>query len=516
MNGIIVLFQSLLADLLNWQMLLAVFLATSLGIIIGALPGLTATMGIALLTGVTYGMNTSLAVPVLMGVYVGAIYGGSISAVLINIPGTGSAAATALDGHPLAVKGEAWMALSSTRFASFLGTLFGIICLAFFAPLISKLAEKSFASPEYFMLALFGILICGSLCSQDKPIKGWIAGFIGLMISFVGMEEIHGYQRFVYGNSNLVGGISYVPAMIGLFSIPQVLDALKSDDTKAKVESVKAQAGTMKKTLQLTKNNLWNILRSGLIGVGIGSIPGAGEDIAAWMAYDRAKNSSKHPEEFGKGAYEGVIAAETGNNACIGGAIIPLLTLAVPGSPPAAVLLGALELHGIRCGPMLSFEQPTYIYEMSAVLIVCAIALLICGLLLSRVMVSVLRIDQKKLFPIVIALCVIGSYAINLNKFDLTIMFIMGLLGYVFNAMGYSPAALVLGIILGKTCDVNFRRALLGYSWTCFFTRIISLIFVVLVLVSLLSQFPFWKKMMRSLKQKLHLQRQSGAAADAE
>ena len=500
MDGIISLFEHLFITLIDWQIVIAVLLSTSLGIVIGALPGLTATMGIALLTGVTYGMATKLAVPVLMGVYVGAIYGGSISAVLINIPGTGSAAATALDGHPLAAKGEAWEALGTTRFASFLGTIFGILCLAFFAPMISKLAEKSFASPEFFMLALFGVLICGSLCSLDKPIKGWIAGFIGLMLSFVGMEEIHGYQRFVFGNSNLIGGISYVPAMIGLFSVPQVLNALKNDDTKAKVEKLEKRSGVWGNIFGHVGKNLWNILRSGLLGVGIGSIPGAGEDIAAWMAYDRAKSASKHPEEFGHGSYEGIIAAETGNNACIGGAIIPLLTRAVPGSPPAAVLLGALELHGIRCGPMLSFEQPDYVFEMSAILIVCAIALMICGMILSRVMVSVLRVDQKKLMPIVIALCVIGSYAISLNKFDLTIMFIFGLIGYVLDACAFPPAALVLGIILGKTMDANFRRALLGYSWTCFFTRPICIVFVILIVASICSKMPWWKKMMGAIK----------------
>ena len=350
------------------------------------------------------------------------------------------------------------------------------------------------------MLALFGILICGSLCSLDKPIKGWVAGFIGLMLSMVGMEEIHGYQRFVYGHANLIGGLAYVPAMIGLFSIPQVLDSLKTDDTKAKVENVNVKSGTMKRVIHYTKVNLFNILRSGLIGVGIGTIPGAGEDIAAWMAYNSAKNGSKEPEKFGRGSIEGMIAAETANNACIGGAIIPLLTLAVPGSPPAAVLLGALELHGIRCGPMLSFEQPDFIFEMSAVLIICAIALFVCGLLLSRAMVYVLRIDQKKLFPIVVALCVIGAYAINLNRFDLTIVFIFGVVGFLFNSMGYPPAALVLGMILGNTCDVNFRRALLGYSPTCFITRPISLIFTILVLISLLSQFRFWKDMMAKIR----------------
>lgn len=491
--GILLLFKEFFNQL-SVSVLLVVALSTSLGIIIGALPGLSATMGIALLTGLTYNLPSHLAIPILMGIYVGAIYGGSISAVLINIPGTGASAATALDGFPLAQRGEAVKALTTTRVGSFIGTIFGLICLVSFAPTISVIAERSFASPEFFLIAIFGIIICGSLTSEDIPIKGWIAGFIGLMVSFVGIEEIHGYQRFTFGIPALIGGIAFIPAMIGIFGIPQIFETLKDKNPATKVteldKNVKAASIT-----PILKKNWFNILRSGLIGVGVGSIPGVGEDIAAWLSYDSAKKSSKTPEEFGNGSYEGLIAAETGNNACIGGSIIPLLTLGVPGSPPAAVLLGALLLHGIRPGPMLAFEFPNFIYEITAILIICAIALLVCGLLLSKVMVKILKIDPKKLMPIVGALCLIGAYAINLNKFDLTIMYIFGLVGYVLISLGYPPAPLILGAILGPIADANFRRTLIssGGSLEPFFTRPIAIFFVILITLSIVSQTKTWK-----------------------
>lgn len=493
--GIIILFEEIVKSF-NWQVMLAISASTSLGIIIGALPGLTATMGIALLIGLTYKMSIAIAIPVLMGIYVGAIYGGSISAVLINIPGTGASAATALDGYPLAQKGEAVTALYATRVASFIGTIFGLICLASFAPPISVIAERSFASPEFFLLALFGIVICGSLTSGDKPIKGWIAGMIGMMVSFVGIEEIHGYQRFVFDNPNLIGGIAFIPVMIGVFGIPQIISTLKCGNvnfatSRTDNDNVKGRL------FNIIVKNWRTILKSGFIGVGIGTIPGVGEDIASWMCYDRAKKASKHPELFGKGSYEGLIASETGNNACIGGAIIPLLTLAVPGSAPSAVLLGALYLHGIRPGPMLTFEFPRYIYEMTATLFWCSIALLIFGLLLSSVMVKVLKIKPTILMPIVGALCVIGAYAIGINKFDIYVMSASGFIGYFLIEMGYPPAPLILGAILGPLADSNLRRTLLSSDGSLmpFFTRPISLIFVVLIAVSILSQFTFWKKL---------------------
>ena len=494
--GFGILFQEL-AGLFDAFLIATILLSTSLGIIIGALPGLTATMGVALLTGLTYGMPTRFAIPILLSIYVGAIYGGSISAILINIPGTAASAATALDGYPLARKGEGIKALYITRIASFLGTIFGMLCLLNFAPPLSRLGERHFASPEFFLLAIFGIVICGSLTSTDKPIKGWIAGFLGLMISFIGTEEIYGYPRYTFGFADLLSGIPFIPAMIGVFGIPQILNTLKDPNAEFKI----MEAGKLRlKDMQIfavIRKNIFTILRSGLIGVGVGSIPGVGEDIASWLSYDRAKKASKKPEEFGNGSYEGIIASETGNNACIGGSIIPLLSLGVPGSPPAAVLLGALFLHGVRPGPMLAFENPTFSYTMTAILMYCAFALLICGFVLSGFMAKVLEVKPAILMPIVGALSIIGSYAIGIRIFDVKVMVVFGILGYFLVEMGYPPAPLILGTILGPIADANFRRTLLTSdgSLVPFITRPVSLVFVILIAWSIFSMTATYRKL---------------------
>ncbi|MCC8191108.1 MAG: tripartite tricarboxylate transporter permease [Planctomycetes bacterium] len=492
MESFVILAEELWA-LLHAKLLLVTFCSTCAGIIIGAMPGLTATMGVALLTGLTYNMPTAMAIPVLLGIYVGAVYGGSITAVLINIPGTPSSAATALDGYPLARQGNALRALNLTRYASFLGTIIGVVCLFSFSNPISRIAERHVASPEYFMLAVFGVLICGTLTATDRPVKGWIAGMIGLMISFIGMEEIHGYQRFTFGSMELMSGIAFIPAMIGIFGVPQILDTLKNPDEAFIITDI---AGSQDKWgffdyLRMVKKYARTIVRGGLLGVGIGSIPGVGEDIAAWMSYDRAKKASKEKELFGKGSYEGVIASEVGNNACIGGAIIPLLTLAVPGSPPAAVLLGALYLHNIRPGPMIHLEFPRLSYHMTAVILIASFTLLIGGLILTSVMVHVLRIKPALLMPIVSALSVIGAFAIGARHFDLYVMLVFGFAGFALNAMGFPPAPLILGMILGPIADGNFRRTLLASDGSIlpFFTRPISLLFVILIALTLMSQF---------------------------
>ncbi len=513
MDSFVILAEELWA-LMDWQLLLATFLATCAGIVIGALPGLTATMGVALLTGLTYNMSATLAIPILMGIYVGAIYGGSISAVLINIPGTASAAATALDGHPLARQGQALQALNLTRYASFVGTLIGVLCLFSFANPISRIAERHVASPEFFLLAVFGILICGSLTATDRPVKGWIAGMIGLMISFIGIDEIHGYQRFTFGSMELLSGLAFIPAMIGIFGIPQILETLQNPDEEFVVVDIsksKKDAWSVFDYLRLVRKYLWTIIRSGLIGVGIGSIPGVGEDIAAWMSYDRAKKGSKEKEKFGHGSYEAVIAAETGNNACIGGAIIPLLTLAVPGSPPAAVLLGALYLHNIRPGPMIHLEFPRLPFQMTAIIILAAFALLVGGLILTSIMVKVLRIRPGMLMPIVAALSVIGAYAIGVRQFDLYVMLGFGFAGYALNAMGYPPAPLILGMILGPLADGNFRRALLASDGSLlpFVTRPVSILFMAMIVLTLASQFGVFDRLFGRKKK-------AGAAEDGQ
>lgn len=489
MVGLIYFFDAIKA-LLTFQSLILLFFSTALGLVIGALPGLTATLGIALLTGLTFSVPRMHAFTVLMGVYFGAIYGGSITAILINIPGTGSAAATCLDGYPLALKGKAGSAIRITRAASVFGTFFGAICLVTITPLIVKLALQ-FTSAEYFLLALFGILICGSVSASDLSVKGWAAGVIGIFIAIVGIDPIQGLSRFTLGSRNLLSGISIIPPMIGFFAIPQIIKTLCFEKNK-KNELLQNESSDKKvSTFGMLIKHKGVIARSAAIGLGIGALPGAGENIAAWLAYGDAKKSSKHPEKFGTGIYEGIIAPEVANNAAIGGALIPLLSLAVPGSPPAAVLLGALLLHGIRPGPMLAAESPMFVYEISALLFLGSLVLWAVGVLLSRPINKIITIPNGILMPIVAVLCVIGAYSINNSMFDLLIMFVFGIIGYVLTMMEYPAAAIVLGMILGGLFDENLRRALLvsGGSIMPFFVRPVALVFSIAVLFTILAPF---------------------------
>jgi len=484
MTGFVLFFQQLTL-LLTPQLLILMFLASVLGVTIGALPGLTATMGIALLTGLTFKATEAQSFTILIGIYVGAIYGGSISAILINIPGTASAAATCVEGHRIALRGEARSAIEATRTASIIGTIIGMIALLFIAPILTKVALM-FTSPEYFMLALFGVLICGSVGTSDVPVKGWIAGLFGLFFATIGQEGIFSVQRFMFGNSNLIGGISLIPAMIGFYAIPEIIKALaEKSKTTVKIET----AGKRVPMWPIMKNSLRTIVQSSLIGVGIGALPGVGEDVAAWVSYSTAKKTSKHPEEYGKGSYEGAIAPEVGNNAAIGGAIIPMLTLAVPGSPPTAVLLGALMLHGIRPGPMLMTETPYFLYQICAMLFLATVAMWLVGMLIARPMSSILKISPAYLMPVVAAISIIGAFAINLTLFDLGVVFIFGILGYILDKMGYSPAPIVIGLILGNMIDTNFRRTLIvsDGSFLPFITRPIPLIFLAIIVFTIVK-----------------------------
>lgn len=479
------------------------FIACSfLGIVFGCLPGLTASIAIALLTGLTYGTTLDSALIMLLSSYVGAIYGGSISAVLIGIPGTGSAAATVLDGHPLALKGEGAKALSLATIASFFGTLFGILCLALFTPLLLKLS-LNFTSVEYTLLSIFGISICGTLTSAGKPIKGWISGFIGLFFATIGFDPINSYPRFTFGIPALLGGVQMVPAMIGLFGIPCVFVAMANvgkDESITKVASQKSD-GMLKTLIKHWKT----ILRSGVIGSFVGAIPGVGEDIAAWLSYDIAKKSSKNPEEFGKGAYEGIVAAETGNNACIGGAMIPLLSLGVPGSGPCAVLLGALTLHGIRTGPMLAKSNPEFIPQICTILIVAAFFMRFGGLLMCKIAPKVLSIPTFILMPIVATLCVIGSYAIYVTQIDITMMFVLGLVGFAMDRLKYPAAPAVLGLILGNLLDSSMRRSLIATNGSLinYVTRPIAMVVLVLIIFSLFMQTPVYQKITAAIEKKI-------------
>ncbi len=454
--------------------------STVMGVVFGALPGLTATLVVALLSSVTFGLPTEISMVALIGAYVGAIYGPSHSAILLGIPGTSAGAATALDGHPLAMQGYGGQTIATATIASAIGTVVGILAMLLVIPVLVQLALK-FTSFEFFLLALFGVLICGSLTSPDMPAKGWIAGVLGLLVSTIGMETIQGFQRFTFEIPELAGGIDVVPVILGGFALPQIIRVLRD-----KHDREYAKLSTVRPYWQKLRQGWKGIARSGLIGVGIGSIPGVGEDVAAWTSYDTAKKLSKEPESFGKGNIQGVIAAETANNACIGGAIIPVLTLGIPGSPPAAMLLGAMWLHGVRPGPMLSFAFPNFIPHIAATLFLAALVMPVCGLLMARVTVHILRIPTGILMPLVAMFSVLGSFALGLNVFNIYLMFLFGVLVYILEEMGYPVAPMVIGVILGQMADVSLRRGLLvsDGSLLPFFTRPVALVLVLLIVLS--------------------------------
>jgi putative tricarboxylic transport membrane protein len=477
--------------LLNPRNLFLLFFCTLVGIFFGAMPGLTATLGVALLTTLTYGLPRETAMLALLSIYVGAVYGGSYASILINIPGTAASAATAIDGYPLACKGEAGRALGITTTSSWLGTMFGMVVLVTVSPLIVRLALQ-FTSFEFFLLAFFGILISGTLTSPDLVYKGWIAGLFGLFLATIGRDRLQFFPRFTFGFSELDSGLDVVPVLIGAFGIPQIISVLK--DRMNMGEAKKFQR--VLPELRVVLHHIPTILRSALIGVGIGAVPGIGEDIAGWVSYGTAKNSSKHPETFGSGEYEGVIASETANNACIGGALIPLLTLGIPGSPPAAMLLGALMIHGVRPGPMIEFETPGFIMQMTAILLLASFAMWITGLLLAKQVVKILRVPPPLFMPIIGILCVIGSYALGNNLYNLYLMVPIGILAYFMTEMGYPIAPMVIGVILGPMADENLRRALMVSkgSFMPVFRRPVALILFVIIVLTILSQTAIYKQ----------------------
>ncbi len=488
MEGLIALGDAF-TNLATSQMLFHVVWATLLGIFVGSLPGLTATMGVALLTTLTYTLDRDAAITVLICMYVGAIYGGSRSAILLNIPGTPASAATALDGYPLAQAGRAGYAMALATAGSAMGTLVGILLLVMLAPPLAE-AALSFGSFEFFWLAVFGIVISGQLTGGISPLKGYIAGLLGLMVAMIGSEGIHAHIRFNFGVTELNGGIGLIPAMVGAFGFAEVLTVMWR--AKAKVVNRTGEKDRILPKLVDLWRYKFTIARSGIIGTMVGIIPGVGEDIGAWASYAAAKRTSKERDQFGKGSYEGLTAAETGNSAVIPGALIPALTLAVPGSAPAAVLIAALFIHGVRPGPMIMIEQPDFIYSVAVMLIFATIAILVFGLFLTRFFVLVLKVPREILMPLVFTLCVIGPYALTQRTFEIWVMVGFGLLGFILRQMNYPMAPLVLGIILGALLDKSLRRGLTLSDGDLlpFVTRPISATFVVIIIISIAVGIP--------------------------
>ena len=469
--------------------LMYLFLGTFLGITVGALPGLTATMAVSILISLTYGLDAANAIVVLIAVYLGGIYGGSRSAILLNVPGTPSSAATALDGFPLTLRGEGGRAGIVVTTFSALGGLLGLVILAVATPLIARFALK-FGFWEYFWLAMMGVLISASITTGDaQNYKGIIAGFAGMLVACVGIDPIHGFPRITFGYSQMMGGLSLVPAMIGLFGMAEAFDAIKNPKSHVVKEITKKESiiSLLVESFRMLKRYPRTFLVSGLIGTFIGALPGVGPDIASWVAYGTAKKGSKHPEEFGKGSYEGIIASETANNAATSGVFIPLLTLGIPGCAVSAIILGGIQMHGFRPGPTFFFENPNFVYFIAGVLFLVNIMMWFQGSVLTRAIAKILKAPVEIVMPLVIVMCVFGSYTINLRKFDVVVMLVFGLVGMGMRKLKIPAAPMALGIILGSMADLNFRRGMIagGFNIASFFTRPLSIVLILILVIAL-------------------------------
>lgn len=481
---------SALLEILSPQYLLLMIAGTAGGIMIGAMPGLTSVMGVTLLLPFTYGMDPAAGIAMLLSISFGAIYGGSITAILIGTPGTPASAATMIEGRRFAARGEGGRAIGLSTFASWCGGTISALVLIFIAPQLAKVA-LSFGPPEYCCLAVFGLTIIASI-SGKNVLKGIIAGLIGLLLSTIGLDPLTGFSRYSFGVVNLYSGLQVVPLMIGLFAISQVFMNLK---TGVEQNQVTQKVTRVLPTKEDLKQSLPVSIMCGFIGTFIGIIPAAGADIAAFVSYDVAKKRSRHPELFGTGCVEGIAAPEAGNNGDTSGALVPMLTLGVPGDATAAVLIGALTLQGLQPGPMLFKEHMDVVNRIFASTLVANLLMLILGLLGIRLFVKVIQIKPYILTPIIFVLCMLGSYALRNNLFDVGAMLLTALVGYFFLKLEIPIAPIVLALILGPMAESNLRRSLLisNGSFSIFVTRPISVFFLLLALVSLL--WPLLRKL---------------------
>ncbi len=462
----------------------------AVGIVFGALPGLSATMAIALFLPVTYAMTSSNAMTLLMALFIGAISGGLISAILLHIPGTPSSVATCFDGHPLVKKGQAAKALGVGVVFSFLGTIFSTVLLMFIAPEIARVAIN-FGNFEFFSIAIFSLTMIATL-SSGNMVKGIMAGVIGFMFSTVGTDAIEGTARFTFGQTSLKGGFDMLAVMVGLFAVGEIISAAETSRhndeqvTQPSMKGVKGFGFSMKEFC----SQGWNAVRSALIGMGIGILPGIGGGTSNMMAYTVAKNSDKHAEELGPlgtGRIDGVVASETANNATIGGAMVPLLTLGIPGDTTTAMLLGALTLHGLTPGPLLFQNQADVVYGIFAAMLIASVIMLFMEFFGLRVFVKLLSIPKYILLPCVFVLCTIGAYALKNNMSQVIACLIFGALGFAFKKLEIPSTPFILGFILGPLAEVNYRRGMIRTkgSFIPFLTSPISAIFLVIAIAVL-------------------------------
>ena len=476
------------------QVILMTFIGAAGGVLLGAIPGMTATMGVALLIPFSFGMDLIPSVGLLLGIYCGGMYGGSISAILIHAPGTPAAAATLLDGYPMAKKGEAGKALSVAMFASFCGGVIGALIMTFLSPMVANVAMK-FTSAEMLMLAVFGLSVIISISGKSIA-KGLISAFFGMLLCTVGVDPTYSRQRFTFGVKSLKGGLSFIPVLIGLFAIAEVIAGVEriiagresaQEKSTEKITRVLPDGKTIRKITP-------NILSGGIIGTFIGAIPGAGGDIAVFVSYAFNKGISKHPEKWGTGIPNGVASTESANNGCSGGAMIPLLSLGVPGDSVTAILLGAFIMKGITPGPMMYVSELPTVYKVFAALMLANLCMLIVGCLGVRIFAKIVSLEKKVLYPIILIISLLGAFSINKNVFDVGVCVVFGVIGWLMNKYEFPLSPILLALILGPMCEQNFVRfmdlnngnfgAILHYPIAIGF----FVVAVAVVIVSLLNQ----------------------------
>ena len=483
--GTLALLGNALVGLANPMSFLLLVAGVAVGIVFGSIPGLSGAMAVALFLPVTFAMDSANAFTLLVALYIGGISGGLISAILLNIPGTSSSIATCFDGAPMAKNGEAAKALGTGVVFSFIGGLISFIILIFVAPSLAKITLK-FSAVEYFGVCIFALTMIVALAGSNM-VKGLLAGCLGLLLSLVGMAPIDGARRFTFGINELSSGFDVLPTLIGVFAVTEVLSYAETVIKSSKTETVrqnfkiKGFGFSMKEFI----SNIGNAIRSSLIGTGIGILPGIGGSVAGILSYIAAKKASRHPEKFGTGVMEGVVATETANNAVIGGALIPLLTLGIPGDGVTAMLLGAFMIHGLTPGPLLFTNAAPLVYSIFATCIIANIVMLVLELFGMRIFVRLLQIPKYILMPIVLILCTIGAFAANNRMFDAQSILFFGVLGYVMSKVQLPIAPFILSFILGELVETNLRRGLqfTNGSFLAFFKSPIAAGFMLIAFV---------------------------------
>lgn len=484
LSSFIVGFQSIMNPLCILLMIAGVVI----GIIFGSIPGLSATMALALFLPITYSLSPVAAIVLLVSLYIGGISGGLISAILTRIPGTPSSVATCFDGYPLTVKGEGMKALGVGIVFSFLGTIFSTIVLIFLSPVLAKVAIQ-FGAYEYFAVALFSLSMMAGL-SGDNIWKGIISGLMGCMFATVGMDSIASVKRYTFGIQQVASGFDVLPVLIGLFAISEIIQQAESAKFGKKSAIVKVDMKSVK-GFGFSKREFfsqkWNFLRSSAIGTAIGILPGIGGGAANVMAYSVAKNQSKYPEKFGTGIIDGVVASEASNNAAIGGALVPLLALGIPGDTVTAMLLGGLTLHGITPGPLMFTINVDIVYSVFLTMIVGSIIMLIIEFYGLRIFAAILGVPKYILLPGIFLFCVVGAFGARNNFFDVWAVLIFGAVGYLFHVLSIPAPPFILGFIIGPLAETNLRRGLMFSQgdFTAFFKAPIALVFFAMTAVSL-------------------------------